>query len=154
MAAALCSACSTASIAPKVASLRRAMIKLGIVRLNWQRKPGVESLLNRSLSQNLTELDIQLCRLTGVPEVFGRVAGWLFFNNRIIDADAPSHVSSNTSWRALANRAAQQKRAKYQHVIEDLRGSFTPLVCSTDAVLHIEYRAYQLGHPGVEVSGV
>ena len=66
-----------------------------------------------------------------------------FFDNRIVDADAPGYVSSNTSWQALANRAAQQKRAKYQHVIEDLRGSFTPLVCSTDAVLHIEYRAYQ-----------
>ena len=66
-----------------------------------------------------------------------------FFDNRIIDADAPSYVSSNTSWQALANRAAQQKRAKYQHVVEDLRGSITPLVCSTDGVLHVEYRAYQ-----------
>ena len=66
-----------------------------------------------------------------------------FFDNRIIDADTPSHVSSNTFWQALAKRAAQQKRTKYQHVIEDLRGSFTPLVCSMDAVLHIEYRAYQ-----------
>ena len=66
-----------------------------------------------------------------------------FLDNRIIDADAPSYVSSNTSWQALANRAAQQKRAKYQHVVEDLRGSITPFVCSTDGFLHVENRAYQ-----------
>ena len=61
----------------------------------------------------------------------------------IIDADAPSYVSSNTSWQALANRAANQKKAKYQRVVEELRGSITPLVCSTDGVLHHEYAAYQ-----------
>ena len=61
-----------------------------------------------------------------------------FFDNRIIDADAPSYVCSNTSWQALANRAAQQKPAKYQHVIEDLRGSFTPFVCShRDPCMHV-----------------
>ena len=66
-----------------------------------------------------------------------------FFDNRIVDADAPSYVSSNTSWQALANRAANQKKAKYQRVVEELRGSIMPLVCSTDDVLHHEYTAYQ-----------
>ena len=61
-----------------------------------------------------------------------------FFNNRIIDADAPSYVFSNTSWQALANRPANQKKAKYERVVEELHGSITPLVCSTDGVLHHE----------------
>ena len=75
--------------------------------------------------------------------MFGTVTGRAFFDNRIIDADAPSYVSSNTLWQALANRAANQKKAKYQRVVEELRGSITPLVCSTDGVLHHEYAAYQ-----------
>ncbi len=66
-----------------------------------------------------------------------------FFDNRIVDADAPSYVSANISWDALAKRAAQQKKKKYLPVAEELRGSITPLVCSTDAVLHSEYTSYQ-----------
>ena len=57
-----------------------------------------------------------------------------FFDNRIIDADAPSYVSSNTSWQALAHRAAPQKRAKYQHVIEDL----SRLWCVQQTLLTVE----------------
>ena len=66
-----------------------------------------------------------------------------FFDNRIIDADAPSYSSSNISWAALGNKAASQKQRKYQHIAEELRGSNMPLICSTDCVLHTEYAAYQ-----------
>ena len=69
----------------------------------------------------------------------GRMA---FFDNRIMDADAPSYT--NISWEAAANRAANTKKTKYNPAAEELRGTFTPLVCSTDGVLHREYRAYQI----------
>ena len=64
-----------------------------------------------------------------------------FFDNRIVDADAPSY--SRSSWEATSNRAASSKKKKYQRAAEDLRGSFTPLVCSTDCALHREYASYQ-----------
>ena len=65
------------------------------------------------------------------------------FDNRIVDANAPSYQRS--SWDAIARKAAEAKRKKYAQASEDLRSSFTPppLVCSTDAVLHREYMAYQ-----------
>ena len=65
-----------------------------------------------------------------------------FFDNRIIDADAPGYVCSNLSWRAISNRAAKEK-SKYRQAAEDLCGSITPLVCSTDGALHQEYVAFQ-----------
>ena len=68
----------------------------------------------------------------------GRVA---FFDNRVVDADAHS---TNISWEAVANRAANAKKTKYNPAAEELRGTFTPLVCSTDGVLHREYHAYQI----------
>ena len=70
----------------------------------------------------------------------GRAA---FFDNRIIDADAPSYVQANLSWEATASRAASAKKKKYRLAAEEVRGSFTPLVCSTDGALHREYAAYQ-----------
>ena len=66
-----------------------------------------------------------------------------FFDNRIVDADAPSYVQANLSWDAVANRAASAKKAKDRSAAEELRASFTPLVCSTEGVLHHEYAAYQ-----------
>ena len=66
-----------------------------------------------------------------------------FFDNRITDADAPCYVSANLSWEAISNKAAMEKKAKYRLVAEELRASFTPLVCSTDGVLHHQYSAYQ-----------
>ena len=52
-------------------------------------------------------------------------------------------MSANLSWEAISNKAAMEKKAKYRLVAEELRASFTPLVCSTDGVLHREYSAYQ-----------
>ena len=67
------------------------------------------------------------------------------FDNRIVDANAPSY--QRASWDAIARKAAsaETKRKKYAQASEDLRSSFTPppLVCSTDAVLHRENTAYQ-----------
>ena len=66
-----------------------------------------------------------------------------FFDNRIIDADAPSYAKANLLWESVSARAANAKKSKYRLAAEELRGSFTPLVCSTDGVLHREYIAYQ-----------
>ena len=66
-----------------------------------------------------------------------------FFDNRIIDANAPSYLSSNLLWEAIAKRAVTEKKKKYASVVEELRRSITPLVCSTDCVLQMEYTAYQ-----------
>ena len=63
------------------------------------------------------------------------------FDNRIVDANAPSYRQS--SWDSVARKAAEAKKKKYARAAEELRSSFTPLVCSTDAVLHREYAAYQ-----------
>ena len=54
-------------------------------------------------------------------------------------------VRANVSWVAVANKAAEAKKKKYKLSTEELKGSFTctPMVCSTDAVLHREYIAYQ-----------
>ena len=65
-----------------------------------------------------------------------------FFDNRIVDANAPCYARNNLSWDAIAKKAADSKRRKYKDAAAELRGSFTPLVCSTDAVLHREYTAY------------
>ena len=65
-----------------------------------------------------------------------------FFDNLIIDADAPSYVKANLSWEALANHAIAAKKAKYRLAIEDACGSFIPSVCFTYGTLHGEYAAY------------
>ena len=59
---------------------------------------------------------------------------WVLFDNCINDADAPSYVKANLSWDAIPTHAASAKKAKYRLAAEELRGSFTPLVCSTDGV--------------------
>ena len=64
-----------------------------------------------------------------------------FVDNRMIDANAPSYTHS--SKEAIVSRAASSKKKKYKSTAEELRGSFTPLVCSTDAVLHREFASYQ-----------
>ena len=64
-----------------------------------------------------------------------------FFDNQIIDANTPSYTHS--SWEAIANRTASSKKEKKcKSAAEELQGSFTSLMCSTDAVLNREY-AYQ-----------
>ena len=64
------------------------------------------------------------------------------FDSHIVNADAPSYVKANLSWEAVTNRAVAAKEAKYHITIEDVRCSFTLLVCSTDGALHREYTAY------------
>ena len=81
-------------------------------------------------------------KLTGEHVEYGKAIGWCFYN-RIIDANAPSFVRANLFWEAIANKAAEAKKRKYKLATEKLRGSFTSLVCSTDAALHQEYIAYQ-----------
>jgi len=64
-----------------------------------------------------------------------------FFDNRIVDADAPSYSAAHLSWEAVSNKAAAEKKKKYKLIAEELRGTITPLVCSTDGALHTEYKA-------------
>ena len=45
------------------------------------------------------------------------------FDNRIVDANAPSYQRS--SWDAIARKAAEAKRKKYAQASEELRSSFT-----------------------------
>ena len=66
-----------------------------------------------------------------------------FLDNQITDADAPCYVHANLSWEAISNKAATEKKVKYRLAAEELRGSITPLVCSTDGVLHRKYGAHQ-----------
>ena len=66
----------------------------------------------------------------------------VLFDELIIDADAPCSQQANLTWKAISNRAAQAKKEKHQGLAEELRASFTPLICSTEVVLHVEYLAY------------
>ena len=69
----------------------------------------------------------------------GRAA---FFDNGISDADTHSYVQANLSCKATACLATSAKKKKYRLAAEEVRGLFTPLVCSTDGALHREYAAY------------
>ena len=64
-----------------------------------------------------------------------------FFDNRLICADAPSYA--NQDWKTISRNHAVQNHTKYDRAAEDIRGSFTPLICSTDGVPHKEYEAFQ-----------
>ncbi|CAM9595743.1 unnamed protein product [Heterosigma akashiwo] len=64
------------------------------------------------------------------------------FDNRILDADAPSRFNRNMSYVTAMRTAVQEKKKKYQERCEDLAGSFTPLVCTVDGVFHREFVAF------------
>ncbi|CAN0016602.1 unnamed protein product, partial [Heterosigma akashiwo] len=65
-----------------------------------------------------------------------------FFDNRILDSDAPSCFNRNMSYVTAIRTAVQEKKKKYQERCEDLAGSFTPLVCTVDGVFHREFVAF------------
>ena len=65
-----------------------------------------------------------------------------FFDNCIIDADAPSRIQRDTSYKTSLNAAAKVKKEKYKKVCEDIRSSITPLACTTDGILHREFQAF------------
>lgn len=65
----------------------------------------------------------------------GRTA---FLDYRIVNPDAPSYVSQD--WKNILNSHARQKHLKYDRAAEDIRGTFTPMVCTTEGVLHNEFK--------------
>ena len=65
-----------------------------------------------------------------------------FFDNRILNADAPSRIQNNISFKSALKMAANEKRNKYKKLCEDIRSSITPLVCTTDGCLHREFSAF------------
>ncbi len=65
-----------------------------------------------------------------------------FFDNRILDADAPSRISTNMSYQTAMRAAVKEKKKLYKDACEDLAGSFTPLVCTVDGVFHREFVAF------------
>ena len=65
-----------------------------------------------------------------------------FFDNRILDADAPSRFSRNISYETAMRAAVREKRQLYGNACEDLRASFTPPVCTVDGVFHREFVAF------------
>uniref|UniRef100_A0A0K8SF40 Uncharacterized protein n=1 Tax=Lygus hesperus TaxID=30085 RepID=A0A0K8SF40_LYGHE len=75
-------------------------------------------------------------KVNGVGES-GRPA---FLDNRIVNADATSYLSQ--TWSQIAKTAAHEKHSKYDRAAEDLRGSFTPLVCSCDGALGQEFHSF------------
>jgi len=65
-----------------------------------------------------------------------------FFNHCILNADAQSRIQNNISYKTALKGTAMKKRVKYGKACEDIRSSFTPLICTTDVCLHREYSAY------------
>ena len=59
-----------------------------------------------------------------------------YFGNCITDADTPSYAKANLSWESIASRATSAKKTRYCLAAEELPGSYTLLVCSTEGVLH------------------
>ena len=66
-----------------------------------------------------------------------------FFDNRIIDADTPGRLNQNISSESDFNTAARQKGVKYGKACEDLRASFTPLICTVDGYFHHKFETFQ-----------
>uniref|UniRef100_A0A0A9Y0E4 Uncharacterized protein n=1 Tax=Lygus hesperus TaxID=30085 RepID=A0A0A9Y0E4_LYGHE len=62
-----------------------------------------------------------------------------YLDNRIISADATLYASQDLT--AISRNGARAKRRKNDQPAEVLRGSFTPLICSSDGVLHKEFVA-------------
>ncbi|CAM9616222.1 unnamed protein product, partial [Heterosigma akashiwo] len=65
-----------------------------------------------------------------------------FFDNRILDGDAPSRFDRNTSYVTAMRAAVQEKKTRYLERCEEMAGSFTPLVCTVDGVFHREFVAF------------
>ena len=65
-----------------------------------------------------------------------------YFDNRIVNADAPSRVERNISWETSLQSAANEKKNKYKFACEEVRASFTPLVCNTNGCFHREAVAF------------
>lgn len=64
--------------------------------------------------------------------------GTAILDYRIVNPDAISY--SLLDYITILNHHAYEKYVIYDIISEDIRSSFTPMDCPTDAVLHIEFK--------------
>jgi len=107
-----------------------------LAELAW-RDVKIEPIVKEASGRNNEELRADFC-VRGVWEG-ERLA---FFDNRILNADAPSRIQNNISFKSALKMAANEKRKKSKKLCEDIRSSITPLVCTTDGCLHREFLAF------------
>lgn len=64
------------------------------------------------------------------------------FDSRIVNAVAPSYATKD--WMTISRDHALQKHNKCGHAAEDVRGSFTPLICSAECVIKniVSFKTY------------
>ena len=63
-----------------------------------------------------------------------------FFDVRIIDADASSYKGIPVS--TILHNHAQEKKSKYNSAVEELRGSFTPIITTCDGIFDYHGECY------------
>ena len=66
----------------------------------------------------------------------------MFLTMALIHADTPGRLKQNTSYESALNTAAQEEKNKYGKVCEDLRASFTPLICTVDGCFGREVEGF------------
>ena len=68
---------------------------------------------------------------------------WRFSLTALLMLTHPAMIVPTSNGRPFRKVPQTTKKPRYRLAAEELRGSFTPLVCSTDGGLHREYTAYQ-----------
>jgi len=93
----------------------------------------------RDASGNVRDKDLRADFM--VHSVWERQRVAAFFDNRILDADAPSCFDRNSSYvNAMCAAVQEEKKKKHLERCEKMMaGSFTPLVCTVDGVFHREF---------------
>uniref|UniRef100_A0A8D8RP38 Reverse transcriptase domain-containing protein n=1 Tax=Cacopsylla melanoneura TaxID=428564 RepID=A0A8D8RP38_9HEMI len=103
-----------------------------IAKLAFQ-SVNIEPVIQHADERTNTPALIGDLQIVGLWEA-GRSA---FLDYRIVNADAASYVSQD--WKNVLNNHAKEKHRKYDRATEDIRGTFTPMVCTTDGVIHTEF---------------
>lgn len=92
--------------------------------------------------ENVTKLNnVTALRTDFKDNVIWEAERVAFFDNHIINADAPSYAKQD--WQTVSKIQALQKYTKYDIAAKDSRGSSIPLLYLTEGVMHREYEAFQ-----------